>query len=295
LLKAYPRITIMLMMIITTTSPLNKHLLPWQWMLLLGVLVMVVGCTPATRTPVPLPTQADINALGTAMALTEVAPPEGYNNISVPRIDDKLLDVSGWRYTALMQFDGVFARTTRPANARVEADVAYHQVASAKRVVAQLQLLESSGEEDADTNQYEAVQLGEDVFLVRDGVCLADTEDDARVAISLSAGTLIGGVQNAPFAGQKAVINGVEVWAYDVALEQITLANVGLANADVLAFSGELWYAPAYDAVVRYYLTLELENATFFGSTLPVTGTLLVRYDVFDMGTPANISVPFGC
>jgi hypothetical protein len=46
---------------------------------------------------------------------------------------------------------------------------------------------------------------------------------------------------------------------------------------------------------MRYYLTMDVENVTLFSSTLPVTGTLTLQYDLYDVGIVPNISVPFGC
>ena len=63
----------------------------------------------------------------------------------------------------------------------------------------------------------------------------------------------------------------------------------------MLSASGELWFAPERNAVIRYYLNLELENVALLDSDAPVTGTLLLRYDLYDIGVLPNLSVPFGC
>jgi hypothetical protein len=63
----------------------------------------------------------------------------------------------------------------------------------------------------------------------------------------------------------------------------------------VVLESGELWIAPQQRVVVRYYLNLTVNNAILFDRQLPVSGTVLLRYDLYDVGTPFNISVPFGC
>jgi len=251
------------------------------------MILIISACGVRDSTPPPIPTEVGMETLATAIVLTREAPPTGFDSVAFPRVDDNLRAVSGWRYQALVEFNGVFARTTRPASARTYFEVSFNQIGSARRVVAEI---ENNIQEQSEPLNYDAVRLGEDTFLVRDGVCLANAGDDADIAADLSAGAFIGGVNTAETAIQRAVINSQDVWRYTV-----NLPAVGLENSQILAFDGELWVAPEHNAVVRYYLTIEVENATLFGGALPVTGTLLVRYDLFDVGVIPNISVPFGC
>lgn len=238
-----------------------------------------------------LPTPITPDAYATGIVLTQNAPPLGYESVSFPRIDDGLAELSGWRYEVLLQFDGVFARTTRPANTRTYAEVSYNQVASAKRVIAEISgdLMETNG-------LYEAVQLGPDIFVVQDGTCLASDGEAALTASNLGAGTLIGGIAHARVVGRKAIINGQNVWLYEFEYSDMKLPNIQLGDdGRILALNGELWVAPQYNAVVRYTVSLEVENARILGNVLPVTGTVLMRYDLYDIGVVPNISVPFGC
>jgi len=40
---------------------------------------------------------------------------------------------------------------------------------------------------------------------------------------------------------------------------------------------------------------LSIENARLLSNDLPVTGQLLLQYDLYDIGNVPNITVPFGC
>lgn len=260
-------------------------------LILIFTILCLGACRRDSQAIEALPTPITPDAYATGIVLTQNAPPAGYESVAFPLIDMGLAELSGWRYEALFQFEGVFARTPRPATARTYTEVSYNQVASARRVVAQI---------DGDLTEiggiYEAVQLGPDIFVVRDGACLASSGEVVQTAVNLGAGALVGGVNTARVAGRRAVINGEDVWLYHFEYGDMNLPNVQLGDdGRVLAMSGELWVAPAHNAVVRYTVTLEIENARILGSALPVTGTVLMRYDVYDIGIVPNISVPFGC
>lgn len=257
---------------------------------LICLLLLLAGCR---RQADPLPTLASVEGAATAVVLTENAPPAGYDAVAFPQIDDNLTALPGWHYTAIVQFDGVVARTTREISTRTQADVYYNQVASARRVVAEVR---NDLQNQPEPIQYEAVQLGPDAFLVREGVCLSNAGDDAQTAANLSAGSLIGGVRQANTAAQKGVINSEAVWRYAFEADDLLLPSVTFNESSrLLEMRGELWVAPEHNAVIRYHLNLEVENVVLFGASLPVTGTLIMRYDLYDVGTAANLSVPFGC
>lgn len=240
-----------------------------------------------------LPTQATFSELATADFLTQNAPPPGFReSVSFPRIDDNLDSLPGWHYTVTLEFDGVFARTPREAQASAQADVWYNQLGSARRVV-----VETVGELlGVEENLiYEAVRLGPDAFLVRDGICLSNAGADAETAADLRAGALVGGVERAVPTGRRAVINGAEVWEYRFDTADLRLPSIRIDDNGRINATGELWVAPEHNAVVRFYVNLEVENAYIFDRQLPVSGQVIQRYDVFDIGTAANITVPFGC
>lgn len=262
----------------------------------LGVLwlLLLAGCNrDRGLTLEDLPTPLTPEAYATAVVLTQNAPPPGFNEISFPQIDAGLEALAGWRYEILMQFNGVFARTPREAAAVTQLEVQYNQIASSRRLVAGIT---SNLSDVSEPLNYEAVILGPDTFIVRDTACLSNPDDATLAAARLGAGTVIGGVNFAVPAGKKAVINGEEVWLYSFSPADLNLPNVRLGDeARILAVNGELWFAPSHRAVIRYYLNLDVENANLFGSTLPVTGSIIIRYDLFDIGVQPNLSVPFGC
>lgn len=255
------------------------------------MLVILVGCN--RDNPNVLPTVAEPNAIATALVLTEYAPPVGFDSISFPRIDANTELLSGWRAEMNFSFTGVYARTTREAAAAIQAQAYYDQVGSARRVVA---TVNNSLEENAEAVAFEGVQLGSDVFLVREEACILASENDARLLAELSAGDLIGGVNNANVQPQIRTINGERVWLYSFQASDLNLTNVQIpSDGRILSMNGELWFSPERDAVVRFYLTMQVENALLLAQSLPVTGQIVMAYDLFEIGTVPNISVPFGC
>lgn len=259
-------------------------------------LLLIMGLTACgTRelTPPPLPTVMPMEAAATALVLTENAPPTGFEAVSFPRVDAGLNLLPGWRYEVALNFEGVFARTPRAVAASTVAEVTFNQVASARRVVA---TIDNDIQSARDAFGYEAVRLGPDAFLVRDGICLSNAGEDAAIAADFSAGALVGGVQQAQTAAQKAVINGEEVWRYNFTAEDVIFTGIQrVEGSRILSLAGELWVSPKHNIVIRYYLSADVENVLLFDTSLPVTGNVRIRYDVFDVGLVPNLSVPFGC
>jgi len=259
------------------------------------LLLLLTACTGGRRgiQLEDIPTVANIDMLATAVVLTENAPPEGFRGpVSFPRVDQGLSSLPGWRYVVTLQFDGTFSDVPRDTSASATAEVWYNQLGSARRVV-----VSTSGEllgSDTDTS-YEAVRLGPDAFLVREGACLANAGRDAEIAAGLTAGELVGGVEQAQPAGRKAVLNGEEAYLYTFSADDLHLPSITLEEGGTLQATGELWVAPEHNAVVRFYATLDLTRARIFGRALPVDGRVIVRYDVYDIGEPFNITQPFGC
>lgn len=261
---------------------------------LLLLLLLLAGCRRGPGLNIDeLPTPALPEALATALILTQNAPPQGFDTVSFPQISANLSRLPGWHATLLVEFRGSFAGTPRETEASTTLEVWYNQVASARRV-----RISTDGDLLGleEPSRYEAVRLGEDVFLVLDGVCVTDAGEDAAAAADLNAAGVIGGVRQATAAGQRAVINGQQVWRYSFVPDDLLLPLVDRGDAGrITALSSELWVAPEHNAVIRYYVTMDVEGASVFRSTLPVTGTLIIRYEVFDIGIVPNISVPFGC
>jgi len=273
------------------------------WIILAALIILAASACDGRRDD-PIPTLASLNDLATSLPLTQNPPPTPFDRpqTAFAQIDAGLTRLDGWRYVVQLAFDGTFARTPRETHARTQAEVWYNQLASARRVV-----VDSEGELIGQTEniQYEAVRLGPDAFLIRDGVCLSagtqGASQDAALAADLRAGDLVGGVSLAEPTGRSAVINGATVWQYNFSSEALVVPSIRTVEGGYVVFdSGELWIAPNIDgsgrgAVVRFYVNLTVENAIIFDRQLPVSGTVVLRYDLYDAGTAVNISVPFGC
>ena len=253
----------------------------------------LTACEPRTRPLETLPTPASVEAIATAIVLTQNAPPPPYNvNIAFPEIDANLQELSGWRSVVRLEFDGVFARTSRPAIAAASAEIEFNQLSSARRVT-----VETSGEllGQTENNDYEAVKLGPDTFLIRQSTCQTNS-DASNLAAELRAGTLVGGLTTAIPAGQQATINGEHTFSYRVTGEALSLPTIRVGDGgSVTLTSGEVWFSPEHNVVVRFWVNLQVTNSFIFDRQLPVDGTVVIRYDLYDIGTPYNISVPFGC
>jgi hypothetical protein len=142
----------------------------------------------------------------------------------------------------------------------------------------------------------EGVRLGPDTFLVQDNTCAVTTNQSASAIADLGVDELIGGVTRAVPDATKAVINGEEVWRYSFNRDDLRLTNIEIAqDGRILDAQGELWFSPAREAAIRFYLSMDVENAYVFGSQLAVTGQAIMQYDLSGIGSEQNISVPFGC
>jgi hypothetical protein len=262
---------------------------------LLMLVLSMTACRGRGQTLDDIPTLIpNVDALSTSVAQTETAPPEGYREtVSYETVDNNLRDLDGWHYRVQLGFDGVFSQTDRVTSATAAATVYGNQIASSRRVI-----VESDGEllQQPEGASFEAVRLGPDAFLVRNGVCLSNAEDAAMTATNISAGALVGGARNATPTGRREVVNGFTAWEYRIDLEQTNLPAVRFAeDTEITAMAAEMWVAPEIDAVVRYYVTLDLQNARLLLNDLPVSGQLRLRYDLLEANTQPNITVPFGC
>lgn len=273
---------------------------------------MLAGCQQRGLQPEDLPTQiTDLDALATSQLLTQNAPPPFFRDgVRLPRIDDGVEALSHWRAQVQLRFDGTFAGTTRQASATADAEMWFTLLGTRRRVVFNVQgeLLTPPSELDHQ-QQLEGVRFGQDVFVIQNDRCspvnLDTTQDNsntntapaaAAIIADLAAGDLIGGVRDAKPNGKKAVINGSEVWGYSFLGDALILPSIiPQAGGSMTILGGELWFAPEHNAAVRFYLTVDVENATVFRSQLPVTGQVVMRYDLSDIGVDPNITVPFGC
>ncbi|MCU0496642.1 MAG: hypothetical protein MUF87_04735 [Anaerolineae bacterium] len=262
----------------------------WLAMLLM---ILLSACGTSDPTTQALPTLiTDLDAVATEQTLTQNAPPTPYHlSIRVPSFAEGLDELPSWRADLSVEFTGTFAGTSRATEARTEAHFFYRLLGDQRRVA-----LTVSGEilGQPEPLTTEGVRLGPEVFFVRDNSC--STVPQTAAIADLSVGDLIGGVREAVPDGTKGVINGQTVWRYGFLPEDLNLVNITLAEGGRINFAnGELWFAPTPGAVIRFYLTMDVENAVLFGGDTPVTGIIVIRYDLLDIGVDPNINIPFGC
>ncbi len=257
---------------------------------LIVTLLILAGCNRGQNIA-DIPTPASIEGLGTANALTAVAPPEGFRDaVNFPEVDANLQQLIGGRYLVTLEFNGVFTSTPRTTNAKATAEVWFNQSGSRRVVV------DVTGEllGKTDTN-FEGVRLGNDSFMVLNKEC-SNTGADTATAAGLRAGSLVGGVKKAIPAGEKATLNGQEAYKYNFTSADLNLPSIKVSEGGTVeATGGELWIAPALNAVIRFYVNLNVTNAVIFDRALPVDGQVIVRYDLYDVGQITNIAVPNGC
>lgn len=277
---------------VSRTIPTLKRRGRWLPGLLLSILLLATGgCRGLGQTPPPSP--FDPESLATALALTENAPPPGFETVAFPAVDEGLSELSGYHYRLEMRFEGVLDRDSQSSTTgHILAEVWWDGIAPARRVV-----LEAEGDSFvAEPRRLEGVRLGEDYYLVDgEGRCLMNVTETARAVANLDAGSLIGGVTEAAYSGTQAVLNGVQAYRYDVTVQNATLPAIYLVEDSGLDVTGELWVAPEYHAVVRYYANVAVSNVRLFESDLPVSGQVFIRYDMFDLDVVPNISIPYGC
>lgn len=264
-------------------------------LLMLALVGVLIGCRPDTSND-PLPTAiTNLDAAATAIVLTENAPPQPYRErLRLESFEDGLDRLEGWRYTVSAEFTGNFTGTSRAVEGRTTADVSYHQRTSARRV--ELRAEGNLLAPDGGVVETEAVKIGADVYLRSGNGCSIVTDTDAAAVVSAGVGQLIGGVREAVPSGTKGVINGETVYRYAFLQDALQLAAVQARDGGrVSLMSQELWFSADKGALIRLYLTFDVDNVSAFGSQLPVTGSIILRYDLTDLGLDPNISVPFGC
>lgn len=256
----------------------------------IGLILILAGCSGLGQTPPPTP--LDVDSLGTAIVLTENAPPAGLETVSYEVVDRGLDDLQGYRYTLEVRFEGMVDSDLTATTGTIQAEVWWDGIAPARRV----RLAAAGAAFASDPRQLEAVRITDSYYLVdQNGRCSASLQEAARGVADLDAGTLIGGVAEAAYSSTRATLNGVDAYRYTVTPANAILPPVGLLEGGGLELDGELWVNPQSGVVVRYYANVTLSHVTLFESEIPVSGELFIRYDVFDLDVVPNISIPFGC
>jgi len=260
-----------------------------------GCAMLLAGCRERLQ-PENVPTQASIESIATSMPLTQnAAPPELAGQVTrFSAVDVGLNELHGARYTVQLAFDGVFTGTTQAADASIRAEVVMDQISSARRVSATTTGSINDGSTAPVTT--EAVRLGPDAFIVRDAACTTLAGSAPNTAADLTASSLIGGASPVTAAGRRATINNADAFLMSLAPDSLLLPAVSAGETGTLTLdSGELWVSAEHEVAVRYYLNLTIDNGELLDLPRPVTGTVIVRYDVTDLDQPNNLTVPFGC
>lgn len=254
------------------------------------LIFLISGCRGLGQTPPP--PALDPDSMRTAIVLTENAPPPGLEQLAFPVVDEGLDALGGYRYTVEMRFSGTYSQTSRETEGYIQAQVWWDGVGPARRVV-----LDAEGDAFvSEPRHLEGVRVQDNYYLVdEDDHCLVNVEGSARAIAEFDVGSLIGGLTEAAYSDRQAILNGAQAYRYEVTTQNATLPAIYLLEDTELDVSGELWFAPEQNAVMRFYVNVDVVNARLFESQLPVSGQVIIRYDAYDLGIPQNVSIPFGC
>ena len=280
----------------------NLHIVGWCMQnmmrtisLPLLFILFVAACQPVPSDD-PVPTVADIALLPTSIFLTENAPPPGFGTVTFDPIDSRLADHTGWHYTIIGQFDGIYDDNGAPASGQFTADVWANELGQARRVV--LQINGAAFSPDDNQRVLEGVRFVDDYYFVdTNGVCTTEGETIRSIA-DLSAGQLVGGVTAAQPTGHRQEFEGgVQAWQYTFAAENARLPAIHRDVSSTVSLAADLWIAPDPNAVVRYELQATVARVRLLFSERTVSGTLRLQYDLdlASVNTLPNISVPHGC
>lgn len=262
--------------------------------LVVALCLTLAACTPPAADG-PLPTAiTDLDAAATAIVLTENAPPQPYRErISLPSFEDGLEFAEGWNYTVSAEFTGNYTGTSRAITSSTTAEVAYHQRTTSRRIELRAEGPLFTPGEPVVT---EAVRIGQDVYVSSANTCRRADDPETAAVVEAGVGQIIGGVREAVPTGVRGTINGEPVYRYAFLQDALMLASIQPRDGGRASLmSQELWFSADKGALIRLYLTFDVDNVSLFGSQLPVTGQLILRYDLFDLGQAPNISIPFGC
>jgi hypothetical protein len=260
-----------------------------------ALLLILTACTPGGNA---LPTVSSIEMAGTAVALTQQAPPQGFQTtISYPLLDAKLVRLPSWYARLLLSFEGVDAVIGQPATARLEAQIYRNELSNTRRVLFSANGI-AFGVAAGETRNIEAVRIANDYYfaLKTPPACAAVTDAARRQIADLTAGSLIGGIQSATATGNRQPINGQLAYEYTFLPESLNLTVIQTDNVGKFTIAaGSLWVAPSLDAVMRYTLTVNVQDVRLLNAEQPVTGQLRIEYELKEVGSPYNLAVPFGC
>jgi hypothetical protein len=241
-----------------------------------------------------VPTVASIESLATETFQTQEAPPANFQQAQFEKIDTSLNVQPAWHAIVTLSFEGTYAETNDPTSGSIVANIYTNELSAEKRVLLEVKGEPFSASEDGST--IEGVRIGNDYYLVNQNkVCTVAADPANRRITELTPSSLIGGVRQAQFTYTRREINERRTWEYAFTPGNVIPPPLEIKpNGGLTIASGTLWVAAEIGLVAEYQITFNVTNVVIQGSK-PLTGTLRVKYELQEVGTLFNISIPFGC
>lgn len=255
------------------------------------VLSMVACTTDDVTVPERLPTQADPNAVGTAIIKTQNAPPPGFETVGYNPVDFNREALPGSFFEVTVNFEGQYTDTGESATGALTMQVWENGVLRTRRVT-----LRFLGEALSGTvSRVEAVRFENDYYILDEsGICTKNDQVAEDIA-TLTAGRVVGGFTLALPTGRLDTINGLIGYQYQFAREDVVVGIFPTAPSVAEVISGEVWVNPDNDVVTRFGVVLNVHNARILFGEQPVTGTLRYEYNLLGIDLADPIALPNGC
>lgn len=273
----------------------------WGKMLWL-VVISWIGLTACglNNDDVVIPTEASVDQFATETFLTANAPPQSADIVYFPQIDQGIESTVYARYVVDISFNGVYSDSREPVESTMRVEVwldEFNARRSVKIIFEGGDVFQGSG------GNLDAVRINNNYYMVNpNGVCRTTPEEVQAIA-NLTAGQLIGGVQEAYTSWKQVEINNQRVWSYSFGAEMLNPPAIQILNPEtgvVDPVSGELWVT--FDEanqlppiVIRYTVEMNVHRAVLLFGNREVTGQMRYEYQVYDIGVPPPISIPNGC
>jgi hypothetical protein len=244
-------------------------------------------------TPSPTRFEQSFEQYETSLPYTQNAPPEDFDTVSFPEIDDNLPTTVYSRFELTVNFDGYYTDTSEPVDGFMRLKAWNDEFNVARQI--QIEFLGdvfSGGASNLDV-----VRINNSYYMINpNGVCITDQGQVAELA-NIRAGQLIGGVEFAQPTSNVADINGFRAWQYGFDEQFINPPAIQFEgeNNELDYLSGAVWVSPEHNVVVRYTVEMNVHHATLLFGERPVTGRIRYQYDVYDIGLAPIISIPNGC
>ncbi len=245
--------------------------------------------------PTPLPTRFNQSReeYQTSLPFTQNAPPEGFDTVAFPEIDDNLLTAVYSRFEVNVTFEGFYSDTSEPVEGFMRLEARNDDFNVARQINIEFLGDVFSGE----ASNLDVVRLNNQYYMINpNGVCITDEGQVAELA-NIRAGQLIGGVEFAQPSSHVENINGVQAWQYGFDEQFINPPAIQFEgeNNELDFLSGAVWVSPEHNIVIRYTVEMNVHRAILLFGEREVTGRIRYQYDVYDIGLQPAISIPNGC